>query len=637
MAPYNFVPLPEETIYLDPASLPTYDKYSGLTGYIECQLRTLTPLYTRTAVDPAFYREWGEKIREMMSNDDTRQQYAQFFHIKDAEVPLIPGSTLRGMVRSLVEIVSYSKIQWVSPNRLFFRTMDNSAIGEYYRDRMMDQIEGGLLKYQDHGYFIQKCKVVGISRKLIGSPSDLYEGRSPNRTPHWHGTPSQYANIWVSLYADGENVRSLSYQPQDGMQAGILVITGDMNKKKKEFVFLQPETDAEMIAIPGEMVQRFHDSDQLTQWQEKAFPINQPELDSRQQDGLLRKQSVLSREGDPVFFLRENRNVVFFGRAQMFRLPYRKSPFELVPPQLRSGTTVDGKDAIDFAEAIFGYIADLGRTSSRAGSVSFTNATLDPGQTNVLFDQEITPNILGSPKPTAFQQYLVQSTEEGHEPNRKDTLAHYDSADSETTIRGHKLYWHKKQIDETVDVANWSEDKQHTQIRPVKEGVNFTFRIYFENLSQAALGALLWVLDLPAKNGDKQYRHKLGMGKPRGFGSVQISSKLILSKRTNTVTPNGEVAKGRYGQLLEGDQWFTPERRVKKDQFISQFEMDLLARLNEKERGGIAQLADIPRVAALLKLLEWNPGINEENTRYMTIRPNEYYHRPVLPNAVDVE
>jgi len=639
VAPYNFVPLPEKVIYFDPKSLIDYDKYDGLTGYIECNLRTLTPLYTRTAVSPDFYRQWAEKIREMMANSDDRKTYSQFFHLSSAEVPLIPGSTLRGMIRSLVEIISYSKFQWVTDKQLFFRTMDNSAIGKHYRGRMSDNVESGLLKYQSGKYVIQKCQAVKVSRKLLGSFSDLYDGKAPNRTPSWLGTPSQYQKVWVKLSTTELSVQSLSFQPKTNHVPGILVITGDMVKKKHEFVFLEPVDSAEYVDVSHELVQRFHDPDQLSQWQEKAFPADKPSKDSRAQNGMLRKTIVLSTEGDPIFFLREDEKLVFFGRAKMFRLPYKNSPLDLVPYELRSFTTNTGDDTIDFTEGIFGYINEQSRKSSRAGSVSFTDATLDEGQVSVLFDRFITPNILGSPKPTAFQQYLVQSTEHNHNPNQKDTLAHYDSEEGETTIRGHKLYWHKKKIDETVDVKDWDKDTQHTQIRPVKPDIRFTFRIYFENLRAEQLGALLWALELPAKNGQK-YGHKLGMGKSRGFGSVHLSSKLYLSKRQNTVNKAGEKTNGRYGQLLDEEQWFTPERRLKQDPFIEQFEALILSNIDSTEHKANS-LSDVPRISALLKLLEWEPTIHSDNNRYMDISTdtdeNEYYHRPVLPNAIDVK
>nr|WP_205369615.1 hypothetical protein [Thermoleptolyngbya sp. PKUAC-SCTB121] len=82
------------------------------------------------------------------------------------------------------------------------------------------------------------------------------------------------------------------------------------------------------------------------------------------------------------------------------------------------------------------------------------------------------------PKPTTFQHYLVQTKAS------KPDLKHYGSAPgTETVIRGHKLYWHKKEPTITLENPEEVSDTQKTQIKPIKPGVSFQFTIHFENLS----------------------------------------------------------------------------------------------------------------------------------------------------------
>jgi CRISPR-associated protein (TIGR03986 family) len=52
----------------------------------------------------------------------------------------------------------------------------------------------------------------------------------------------------------------------------------------------------------------------------------------------------------------------------------------------------------------------------------------------------------------------------------------------------------------------------------LKEGAVFTFSVDFENLASEELGALLWALEL-----EQDMHHRLGYGKPLGFGSVKIN------------------------------------------------------------------------------------------------------------------
>lgn len=614
-APYNFVPLPEKVVPVD-YDIPDHDRYveGTHTGYIECHLKTLTPVYTRTALAPEFFAQWADDMREMMKDEQARKRYGQFFRLDDANRPVIPGSSLRGMVHSLVEIAGYGKMQWVTKKQLFFRTMDNSSVGKHYVERMGGKVESGFLRKCGGDYYIVKCEMVRIDRNVLGGESNIYEGRAPNQTPKWNGRPAQYIPVWVSVSPNGSLVQRLEYKPRDGLQEGRLVITGNIKDKKKEFVFLLPEQNAEEIPVPYELIERFHDEDQITQWQEKAFPKNRPQEDCRRRDGELRKDHFLQEEGEPIFFLRENDKLTFFGRAQMFRLPYERSPFDLVPEHLRQ----HHDKMVDLAEAIFGYVAEGGRTSGRAGRVYFTDAVCKPNQTDVWHSQEPkTPHILSSPKPTAFQHYLVQDKNKGHDPDNKRQLAHYGTPTPEqTVIRGYKLYWHKQNFAWKEEV-NWDNDTQHTQIRPVKAGVKFCFRIYFENLTDVELGALLWVLDLP-----EGHHHKIGMGKPLGLGSVAISPRLVLTDRPS-----------RYQKLFNENEWHTTESREDDlNQFKKAFERYVLDHMDPGERGEAQTLKDVPRIQILLNMLQFpGPGTN---TDYMTL--NEFKNRPVLPDPLNI-
>src|SRR5690606_18487485 len=106
------------------------------------------------------------------------------------------------------------------------------------------------------------------------------------------------------------------------------------------------------------------------------------------------------------------------------------------------------------------------------------------------FEPPIVPQVLLAPKPTTFQHYLTQDGAKG-----KDQLTTYIDGDH-TTIRGHKLYWHRwdngSDVSQVKEGSNHDsllqdlrraspEDTQHTIIRPVKAGVTFAGRIRFEN------------------------------------------------------------------------------------------------------------------------------------------------------------
>ena len=65
---------------------------------------------------------------------------------------------------------------------------------------------------------------------------------------------------------------------------------------------------------------------------------------------------------------------------------------------------------------------------------------------------------------------------------------------------------------------NLVKDSQNRSIRGwVKPKTKFAFDMHVVNLSMVELGALVWLLTLP-----ENHFHRLGLGKPLGFGSIRL-------------------------------------------------------------------------------------------------------------------
>ena len=98
-APYNFVPLPEMIIPAvpDARELPDHDNYDRErhSGYFDVTLTTRSPLYIRGPI-PA-------KDFPRQEQDSQVKNKSEFFHTSDERTPVIPGSSLRGMLRALLE------------------------------------------------------------------------------------------------------------------------------------------------------------------------------------------------------------------------------------------------------------------------------------------------------------------------------------------------------------------------------------------------------------------------------------------------------------------------------------------------------------------------------------------------------
>lgn len=634
-APYNFVPLPEKVIPAAQSAdeLPDHDRYDKdrHTGYFDVTLTTRSPLYVRCplTLDGFLRQERGEDenapFREKVRNTP------DFFYTGDRNRPVIPGSSLRGMLRSLLEVVSYGKLERVTERKLFFRTVDDTAVGLYYRDRMVGKVETGFLVRTSEGYAIRVCCMARVSRNQL--EGRLYQGSGPNKTPAWQDKNHQWQPVWVKLSSNNRFVEELTLTSSSSYTEGRLVITGDAPGKKKEFVFLLPDENAETLNLSEAIIERFHDDDQITQWQTRAFPRREPKDNYRQRDGFLGTHP--QNPGEPVFFLREQGELTFIGRAQMFRLSYQRTPLDLLPEELRKASV------LDYADSLFGYVGRDDKQGKKQGDksqayasrVNITNATLTGKPENLwLSEQPFTPKILASPKPTAFQHYLTQ-----HNPDDRKKLNHYGSPPTDTTLRGHKMYWHQanRQRSDIEDRDVPGNSTQHTQFRPVRAGVRFKFRIYFENLSNRELGALCWVLHPLGPEG-QDYCHSLGMGKPLGMGAVKLEATLHLTNRTE-----------RYKSLFNGDEWAlgleetqNPSDRSVLFKYTEAFKEHILSELAPEP--ACEHLYGLRRIAMLLKMLEW-PGYparasadlylqmeKRPNTRYMQL--DEFKKRPVLPD-----
>ncbi|GAB4442124.1 MAG: TIGR03986 family CRISPR-associated RAMP protein [Anaerolineae bacterium] len=636
-APYNFVPLPEVVVTAE--SLPEQDQYGSQrhTGFLKCTLTTETPLYTRCMMNSDFYRDFGDKLFYELG-DEQKQERGRFFNLGNLEQPVIPGSSLRGMTRALVEILAYGKVQPVTAERLIYRSVgDQTSFGDRYRERLMHEdsknqftplVQAGYMRKKGSAWYIQPAQSIAA----IGPTTfaRIHEDQTRGLTlKNWYSCRNA-RKIWVKVdpygykpvrhveikYAD---VVDASDKPTPGFIEAVHVRSGHIDKKKFDMVIFPPDTAADPIQIPREMVLTYREQISL------------------EQEKLLGPNGVL-RDWQPVFYLLEEGQLVFFSHTKMLRLPYLKSPNFFVPPELRSNQQVD------LAEAIFGYTGLQVEPKSYAGRVFFGDAKLNQGQKDVfLTESPLIPQVLSGPKPTSFQHYLVQPNPDlqqvgltkDHKPVMRFLPAHYASSQEETAIRGHKLYWHKAHpvssatIEETDQAKLTRSPKQYTRIQPVKEGVLFTFNVYFENLSDVELGALLWALELP-----EGYRHKLGMGKPLGLGSVKITLELYLSERTS-----------RYKHLFSEDNqnWQTgfpldpntgQPQPSETNPLKNAFERYVMTQLKAVGVTKGSKLASLPRIQALLCLLSWEHRPRQSETEYMPLAA--FRDRPVLPTPQDI-
>jgi len=657
-APYNFVPLPEQVVAAE-EPLP-FDRYEGLSGWIECEIETCSPTYTRGLLTREQFDRLEGKKSEDLTDADKRERAGFYAPTPDDVIeglpkPRLPGSSLRGMVRDLVEIIAYGKMRWVNdaPHvslRAVAAQADDPLSKPYDAviGRNGANVKAGYLMQDGEKWYVQPAlspQNLGFSKRegpylKIKQSAHLAELETIPGFKEFDDKEYAPAVLPVTFEAStisGKKgphtiVARIGSREAKLARKGALVCSGNMletgagqteSPRRRFALVLAADSKQLPLMIPPAALANYRET--LTDFQ-KSEPFDTV-------NGCL-------KHGAPVFYVANGKEVAAFGHTPNFRIPARRpeaelasTPLDFVPDELRKDVK------LDLADVLFGWTPEYGgqRDTSMAGRVFFEDAAFVKSQQGVWYAPEpITPKILASPKPTTFQHYLIQDKQRGHDPDLKAQLAHYGTPTNETVIRGYKMYWHQGRNPAIKLVADAEERekkrKQTTQIRPVKPGVTFHSKIHFENLRPHELGGLLWALTLPGQEG-RQYRHKFGMGKPLGMGALRIQPALHLVQRI----PEGDARDTRYQQLLDGERWHAAEHETEATRFIEAFTQYLLV------TKGVApdrtQLAEVPRIQDLLALLEWRGDTPDADwlnlTRYMEIENeqlgNEYAERPVLP------
>ena len=590
-SPYNFVGLPKQVLTLSQEE--SSQVRAGLHGeymadrhhgVIHLKIETLTPMYTKSALE----------INQEGSQSDHRYD---FYHHGDRNNPVIPGSSLRGMLRMMVEIASRGYLETPKSYQLPFyhRFMapikkNENLKTEYFRALKNNNqltVRAGYIAMR-HGepllYPAKPITTPGVPYNFVRVKSDDLNGFryddhtwlkeiyfQPARVAR---NPNRPAIIDVPL----ARVEWGSSKEQ-GWLEGRLVKTGEMQKKKHEYVFgMWDESHA--IKVPEEVWESF----KMDFWQRSSGQTYDPK-DSlvNEWSHIIRDEVDIGNQYIPIFYVAERNKVKYIGATKMMGIPDKFALKHVIPEQVR---LPDEKDfGLDLASAMFGYVNQDSHEAIR-GRVIVSDAIWKGNENPFLDDEYLVPFTLNGPKPAAFQMYLKQ--------NGNGLVTYHDQ---NAEIRGRKMYWHKPWVKDTDLFAKHYDAKNlkaiDTVMRPVKKGQLFYADIRFYNLSDAELGVLLWVITLdPAK-----YAFHLGMGKPLGMGSVKLETILELENR-----------QARYRRLFDGGKCETGQmspRETKEieERCIAEFKQMIASDGNfDKDQD----------IRDLLGILELNPQIEHE-------------------------
>lgn len=148
-APYNFIPYEPRSVLQHVESTESPDQC--WSGVLQCSLEALTPLLVA-----------GPQART--ENGPARKD---FFTVNGRYV--IPGSSIKGMLRSFVEVLSFSHLRPMNTKSIFWRAVVNDA----YRGQFQgadEPILGGYLIKRGAKYRLVQAKVQAVALNTQPSP-----------------------------------------------------------------------------------------------------------------------------------------------------------------------------------------------------------------------------------------------------------------------------------------------------------------------------------------------------------------------------------------------------------------------------------------------------------------------------------
>ena len=530
-APFNFVPLNEKVFFPQWADKVSHDiPFSdGESGEIELELEAMTPIFVRN----------GHTHTDAETKNN--EEYVSFS--KDAGGNyFIPGTSVKGMIRNVLEIMSFGKMKVDKAMKFAQREWNNKYINnkDIYpikKPEIQNSILCGWLEIKENEdsliyscglplrinhlrideYFRSKNLNVSFKKQFSKySENDLGKEREINQKRYDPKEASfKYALINnnfkvlenISFMTDEKYSKELNRGQQkafcerrvkvaegDGEFKGTIVFTGQPDtwvnpeqqerklKSGKFYEFVFPEHDGTEFKVPGKTIQEF-----------KFIYKDSPSW-------IIFK----NRNRIPVFFRVNGDTVIDFGLALLYRLPYKNSVSDLMLKNQM--IPIERQGAFDLVECILGTTEGKHSLKSRVQFSPFKAS-------GVVTPNRLEYTTLGLPKASYYPIYLEQNGVNGIASN----FVTYQS--DKAILSGRKRYPVKRKgIPRPTGNNNLD-----TPFVPLPEKTLFKGKIRFHNLKPVEIGALLSSVTFHG-NQDKLF-HNIGMGKPLGYGKIKVDVK----------------------------------------------------------------------------------------------------------------
>ena len=585
--PYNFIPLAKECNRTQPG-----EDEKLLTGYIDCELKTLTP----TIISDIAAGKEDEKVNGHMI-------YGKTVFLNGR--PAIPASEVRGMIRSKFEVLTASCMSSAEPELEFFSRYKGKNMN---KPAILD-LKTGKMYECDARLFAKKCR-----NRFEGPDGNNSEGRYvTGDIVHFYEAYTEEYN--VRKQRDETVYRAFPDAKKSSLK-GYVRVGGKFAKEMPVHVFVLKEkeihadNEADFLKLYKEIKEKCREGNNNER--------HVAESKNNMQPVWYEKIRYTRPDGSTGYY-------VYFSLTQNGQTKYRRKFKDLIPEDF---LPCDKKGNLCEACRLFGTVNDKKNLAAH-GKLRFEDAMLDNScirqnpdeyyaQKNLLLLEELaTPRYENAGFYMAIKDDSGKSVVRDESPysysvDTKSDFRTYEIQDGDIEIRGRKEYWRFKPA---LKDAN-EKTQRNVSVRPLKEGLKYNFRVYFEGISRAELEHLRMTLSLGNKS---DYAHKIGGGKPLGFGSVKIKTKEVRLRRVS-------FADGKLAYSLE--KYAEPEYKDLFDAFDAENLEESMKAIKHMYDVNFLQdhidkkefIVDYPRERADGKIFEWFAK-NEKQNGFKKVLP----------------
>ena len=463
--PYNFVSTTQR-VKVNPV------EKGNLTGYVTCTLRVEDML----------------ALPDIAQNPDS--QSFDFFSVENH--PIIPGSELRGCIRSAYEAITESCFSVVNSEVLSARESKPKATRK-----------PGILMRENSSWIIYEAEY--FNQKHYEKYFDKKGEADTIRTWQRKGTTPCLDQTYFYFKTDEKGYINEATECSDS----------DIWKLKKAFEIYRD--NLEKIDGFTEVLNK-----QQSTIKRSLTLLKQMEKENN-------SESML-----PVFYQCNKKGVIeYISPAHTGRKVFKNTVHSL----LNNHTPCDGKNGYCPACSLFGTLGDK---SPLASKLRFTDAAeKESGSVNISDRYVILPE-LSSPKLSTVEFYTTHGE---IIKNENIPVWNYDSSGVE--VRGRKFYFHGlPQKEDTLG-------PRQIETKVAQSGSLFTFKVYFDDIRKDQLQQLLWVITIGENQIDSKKMHKIGMGKPVGYGSVKITVDDISFRELDKSSFAYSIKKQQYDDYMQ--------------------------------------------------------------------------------------